>query len=146
MSNSEDINKELNITEQKIQKEMNEIKVQYSDLLKEIKIIQKNEKTINNLKQKVDAMNTGFEQLNKNIQEISAKLNKMPNMQKTIMRKKRLIRRTFRRAAIKTVGAFISIGDTTAEKASGFKEGIEDIVAEAYYEKNRRRMNLNQNN
>ncbi|PAB60383.1 hypothetical protein [Anaeromicrobium sediminis] len=147
MTNSEDKNKEKKIIDQqKIQEELNEIKVQYSSLSKEINAIQNNEKAINDLKQRVETINKGLEQLNKNIQEISGKLNRMPNMHKTIMRKKGMIRRAFRRGAIKTVEAFFCVADATAEKACCIKEGVEDIVAEAQYENQKRRMNLNENN
>ncbi|MBC2579766.1 hypothetical protein HGI79_05480 [Clostridium sp. DJ247] len=47
-----------------------------------------------------------------------------------------------RKLAVGTVSSVLTITDKTIKTAGGFKEGVEDIIAEAQYQRTKKRMTV----
>jgi|GEM_PF-991979 len=150
MDNTKNItNNSNNSTEQEnIIKELKELRAQFISLEKELHSIKENDSKITKLKENIEVMQNEFKVMNKNLHEISQmsasikELNEKINMlaeDSKCKRERQEMGSIFRRAAVKTVGSFLTVSDIAIEKASLAKEGIEDIVAEAQYENTKKR-------
>lgn len=124
------------LEQQKIEKELQELKNQYSSLMKEFKSLKEKDDQLNKLKDSVMSSQREFTEMNKSLQEITSKLNMMSERERKSMKNRGNI---LRRTAIKTVGSVLMVTDAAMRHVSMAREGIEDIVAEAQYENNRKR-------
>ncbi|AKL96399.1 hypothetical protein CACET_c29550 [Clostridium aceticum] len=155
MTNPQDQNTNSNtsIDQQNLEKELREIKNQYTLLVQELESLKKNDKKINSLQESIQSMQEEFEDINETLQEISQmsttmqditdKLNNLSERQhkKMGMGMKMMPRNAVRKGIVKTLSSALTVVDMTVEKLSMAREGIEDIVAEAQYENKRKRVN-----
>lgn len=96
------------------------------------------------LKNNIKSMNDKFQQVNKNVENILSKLddidkndrNFSENMGNFSVRK--TLCAPLRKMTIGVVGSVLAVADKTTELACGAKEGFEDIVAEAQYQRKRK--------
>ena len=115
---------------------MNDVPKSGSSLMKEFKSLKEKDDQLNKLKDSVMSSQREFTEMNKSLQEITSKLNMMSERERKSMKNRGNI---LRRTAIKTVGSVLMVTDAAMRHVSMAREGIEDIVAEAQYENNRRR-------
>lgn len=131
----------------KIQLELDDLQKKYSNLSMQIQDLQ-NDKS--DLKNSMKTMNDSFQQVSKNVEDILAKLNNIDRSdkklhddmtdEKTDFSVKKIIFNPLRKLAVGTIGSVFSVVDKTTELTYGFKEGFEDIVAEAQYQRKRKQM------
>ncbi|AOY74516.1 hypothetical protein [Clostridium formicaceticum] len=150
MTNSQDQNTNSNVNQQNLEKELKEIKNQYTLLAQELENVKKNDKKINSLQESMQSMQEEFEDINETLQEISQmsktmqditdKLNNLTANQQKRKGMGMMPRNAFRKGIVRTLSSALTVVDMTVEKMSMAKEGIEDIVAEAQYENKKRRM------
>lgn len=135
-------NESNNVQNQKIQEELNDLKNKYSNLLKEMQVLENNKDNINSLKQDIKSIHDGFEQINKNVEQLNDKLNTISQESQMNNQMKKMMRNPLRRLMVGTVSSVMFVVDKAVETTSGIRENLEDIVAEAQYENKKKRMNI----
>lgn len=118
---------------QQIQDSLNELRQQYAGIEQRI--------------QNVEQSRMDVAQMNQNIQQIMNKLNMIDERRaKTVkdaaMKKdaKKMICNPLRKLTIATIRAVLTVADKSLESAEHFREGLEDIIAEAHYENKKSKM------
>ena len=134
--------------QKKMQKELDDLQVKYSSISDQIQTLQ-NDKS--DLKNSIKTMNDSFQQVSKNVEDILSKLNTISRdnegfddedmMDRKInVSLKKLIFNPLRKLAVGTIGSVLAVADTATEVTCGFKEGFEDIIAEAQYQRKKKHM------
>lgn len=128
-----------------MQEDLKDMQARYTDLAQDVKTL-KNGQT--GIQENMNALNGQFEKINSNMESIMFKLDVISedrdkNLIGKMMKEKESflskIKNPLRKLAVCTVGAIMSMTDYTVEKASGAREGLEDIVAEASYNNKKKR-------
>jgi len=130
----------------KLQSDMKEMQSKYTNISEDVKSLKTGQSS---LQENMGLINNNLEKMNKNFESMMNKLNSvMEDRQKSdveeMMGKKggmfsRMVKKPLRKLAVGTVGAALTIGDFTVERLSNAKEGLEDIVAEANYNRKLKR-------
>lgn len=134
--------------QKKMQQELDELQQKYSKISEQIQNLQ-NDKS--DLKNNIKTMNDSFQQVSKNVEDILSKLNNInaPNKdlndedeisKKMNLSMKKIIFNPLRKLLVGTISSVLLVKDKTAEVTCGFKEGFEDIVAEAQYQRTKKHM------
>ena len=136
-----DVNNELQTNSNNMQQGFEELELKYSNLSKEIEKLESNKTSLG---EELKQFHGEFEQINKSVEEILLKLNKLsvdyqgrknnlgeaPSIMNSM---KNLLTNPLRKIAVGTLSTVYAVTDRTMEKASSFRESLEDIVAEAQY-------------
>jgi chromosome segregation ATPase len=131
-----------------MQLELDNLHLKYNNISDQIQTLQ-NDKS--DLRNSVKAMNDSFQQVSKNVEDILSKLNAISKDNKNLNeadmmdRKinfslKKLIFNPLRKLAVGTISSVLTVADTATEVTCGFKEGLEDMVAEAQYQRKKKQM------
>jgi chromosome segregation ATPase len=134
--------------QKKMQQELDDLEQKYGKISEQIQNLQ-NDKS--DLKNSMKTMNDSFQQVSKNVEDILSKLdninvpNKDLNDENEVKRTmdfsmKKMIFSPLRKLVVGTISSVLSVKDKTAEVTCGFKEGFEDIVAEAQYQRTKKHM------
>lgn len=134
-------NIELQQNSQKMQRDIDQLHSNYDNLSKEVTQLKINTTTIGG----------DLKQINKSIEIILLKLNKLSDEYEEIGSElaeekpithsmKKIFTNPLRNIAVGALSAVYSIADITIEKASSFRENLEDIVAEAQYSNKKKKM------
>jgi len=139
---------------QKMQMDIEQLKLKYSKLDKDVKLLETCKIAQgSDLKQ----VHGEFEQTNKSIEEILQKLNNLSerycekgterNDKNNVTHSmKNCLTNSLKNIAVGTLSVFYAVADKTVEKTSCIKEGFQDIAAEAQYENKKRRCQSVENN
>ncbi|MBV7275494.1 hypothetical protein I6U48_21560 [Clostridium sp. PL3] len=148
-------NEEMNIEElqNKMQQELKELQEKYSQMTTQIQELQNNK---SDLKNSIKTMNDSFEQVSKNVEHILAKLDNISGTNKDLDDEdlldedapdkkigflvKKILFTPLRKLTVGTIASVLSIVDGTSKLTCEVKEGFEDIVAEAQYQRKRKQM------
>ncbi|MCI1944805.1 hypothetical protein [Clostridium luticellarii] len=132
--------------QKKMQQKLDTLEQKYSQISTEMKKLQDDK---SDLKNSIKTMNDRFEHVNKNVEDILAKLDNISENnrgldddaegEKTDFLARKAIFSPLRKLTVGAVGSVLAVIDKTAELACGAKEGFEDIVAEAQYQRKRKR-------
>lgn len=135
---------DVNEIQKKYEQEIKDLNSKYEMLSKEVEKLIKNEES---LRTSVNTIYNSFEKLNQNVEMILSKMDSLqnanfeqqqgPKMDLNIGRK---LGRGLRRLTVGTVGFVLGVRDRTAETVANFKEGFEDIVAEAQYNNRKKKL------
>jgi len=136
-----DINNELQTDSNKMQEEIQDLRLKYNNLSTELVELESNKTELGT---DIKEIHVEFDQINKSVEEILLKLNKLTyendGMENVINKgtpititMKNFFARPLRNMAVGTLSAVYAVADKTMEKASGFRESLEDIVVEAQY-------------
>jgi len=138
------LEKEVNFND-----EVDDLKKKYNSLVKKIDAIEKESKNTENSIKKIEnsvgTMNNNFEALmNKldNIVEDKEASKMFKKEKKSEFSLKNMITRPMRMLAVGTFSTIFTIVDYTSETVSSAREGMEDILAEAQYNRKKRRSNM----
>lgn len=134
--------------QKKMQQELDSLQEKYSKMSEQIQDLQNDKFDLNN---NMKTMNDSFQQVSKNVEDILFKLDNLQGIDKNLFdddivdRKMNIsMKKTFlnplRKLAVGTISSVLSVADKTTEVTCGFKEGLEDIVAEAQYQRKKRQM------
>jgi predicted nuclease with TOPRIM domain len=134
---------------EEISQEINELKGKYDSLIQKLDSIEKeNTQKENNIKQ----MENNFTVINNNLKELMAKIDSIIEEKETNQMfdssKRRdfslmnMVTKPMRKATVGTMRALFTMTDYASEKVAHAREGLEDIVAEAQYENQKRRSNI----
>lgn len=134
--------------QKKMQQELDDLQLKYSNISDQIQTLQ-NDKS--DLKNSIKTMNDSFQQVSKNVENILSKLDNISGDSKNLddedmmdrkmnISMKKMIVNPLRKLAVGTITSVLSVTDKAAEVTCGFKEGFEDIVAEAQYQRKRKHM------
>lgn len=134
----------------KMHEEVKGLKANYTSLAKDIDALKSGQKEIN---ENYKAINNNFDVINKNMDDMMAKLEKLVEDQDISMMDKvagkvkqaagmGMARRPFRRLLVGTISSVLSVADIATEGMAHVKEGFEDIVAEAHYNNQKRRVKM----
>lgn len=127
--------------QEKIYKELMSLKTNYTNLIKEVHDLENGQENIHDLRQDINSMLLQFNNINKNMEDITSKLDDMSELH--MGNKKNTT--SLKSITVSALSSILSIIDTTIEKTSGITEGLEDLFAEAQYENKRRRLGLKHN-
>lgn len=139
---------EQNTNNTDLEKRLKTLESKFSDLRTEISNLEKNRLEVNN---SLKSMENNFSELNKNVESVLSKINDLPkeslnsDEDKKECKAKAFFKkrpRPFRRLAINLLSGIYYITDKTVETTSGIRENFEDIIAEAQYEQQKRRMQV----
>ncbi|MBC2581314.1 hypothetical protein [Clostridium sp. DJ247] len=146
-NNNKDSSTKIEELQMKIKLELDDLQQKYTNLSAQIQDLQ-NDKS--DLKNSMKTMNDNFQQVSKNVENILAKLDNINGSDKDLdndiidkkidFSVKKIIFNPLRKLAVGTIGSVFSVVDKTTELTCGFKEGFEDIVAEAQYQRKRKQM------
>lgn len=126
---------------EEIYQEINELKKQYESLIQRF----------DNLEKDNTQKENNFSDVNNTLKELMGKIdsiieeketNKMFNTKRSDFSLMNMITTPMRKATIGTMRAVLSMTDFASEKVAHAREGLEDIVAEAQYENQKRRSNM----
>ncbi|WP_190972226.1 hypothetical protein [Clostridium sp. HV4-5-A1G] len=137
-------NNEAHVEElqKKMQQKLDALEQKYSQISTQMQKLQDDR---SDLKNNIKTMNDRFQQINKNVEDILSKLdnigdnNKNVDDEKTDFSVGKALFSPLRKLTVGTVGSVLAVIDKTAELACGAKEEFEDIVAEAQYQRKRKR-------
>lgn len=126
---------------EEIYQEINELKKQYESLIQRF----------DNLEKENTQKDNNFASVNNSLKELMGKIdsmieeketNKMFNVGRRDFSFMNMITTPMRKATVGTMRAVLSMTDFTSEKVAHAREGLEDIVAEAQYENQKRRSSM----
>lgn len=126
---------------EEIYQEINELKKQYESLIQRF----------DNLEKDNTQKENNFSDVNNTLKELMGKIdsiieeketNKMFNTKRSDFSLMNMITTPMRKATIGTMRAVLSMTDFASEKVAHAREGLEDIVAEAQYENQKRRSSM----
>jgi predicted nuclease with TOPRIM domain len=130
----------------KIQSDIKEVQSKYNAISEDVKSLKTGQSS---LQEHMGMINSNLEKMSKNVEDMMNRLGSiMEEQQKSaveeMIHKKggmlsALIKKPLRRLAVGTVGMALAVGDFTAEKFANAREGLEDIVAEANYNRKMKR-------
>lgn len=133
----------------KISDEIDELRKKYDMLVKKIDAIEKESKNTENSIKKIEnsvgTMNNNFEALMSKLDIIveDKEASKMFKKEKRSgFSLKNMITKPMRMLAVGTFSSIFTIADYTSEAFSGAREGMEDILAEAQYNRKKRKSNM----
>ncbi|WP_446899192.1 hypothetical protein ACSVC9_04660 [Clostridium sp. LBM24168] len=125
-----------------MQQKLEALEQKYSQISTQMQKMQDDK---SDLKNSIKTMNDRFKQVNKNVEDILAKLdsigdnNRGTDDEKTDFSAGKTFFNPLRKLTVGAVGSVLAVIDKTTELACGAKEGFEDIVAEAQYQRKRKR-------
>lgn len=126
---------------EEIYQEINELKRQYESLIQRF----------DNLEKENAQKENDFSDVSSTLKELMAKIdsiieknetNTMFNDEKRNVSFPNMITTPMRKATVGTIRAFLSMTDFASEKVAHAREGLEDIVAEAQYENQRKKSRM----
>ena len=126
---------------EEIYQEINELKKQYESLIQRF----------DNLEKENTQKDNNFASVNNSLKELMGKIDsiieekettKMFNVGKRDFSFMNIITTPMRKATVGTMRAVLSMTDFASEKVAHAREGLEDIVAEAQYENQKRRPSM----
>lgn len=130
----------------KIQEELKEIRSKYNTVSGDVKTLKNSQSDIQD---NMGIICSSLEKMSKSVEEMMNRLNSITEEQQksaveNMMHKKggmfsALVKKPLRKLAVGTVGAIMAVGESTAEIMANAKEGMEDIVAEANYNRKTKR-------
>jgi chromosome segregation ATPase len=131
-----------------MQKQILALEAKYNQLMQSVTKLEKEQSS---LSQNINTMYASFDNMNRNVESIMEKVNKLcENQEMSMMGKVFNKNRGFslmnmvgsgaRKVAVGVVTSALMVTDAVTETVSGVKEGFEDIVAEAQYMNQKRRM------
>lgn len=130
----------------KMQQEIKDIKSKYESLNGDVKELKTSQASI---QQNMTMICNSVEKMSSNVEEMMSKLNTISgNQEKSAVEemigKKKglfntLVKRPIRKVAVGTISTAMSLGDFAVERLENVKEGMEDLVAEAHYNKKMRK-------
>lgn len=129
----------------KMQEEIKDLQAKYNSISGDVKAMKNSQAE---LQGNMSTIGGSLEKMSKNVEEMMNKLNLITDEQQQhsieqMMHKSgglffRLVKKPLRKLAVGTVSTAMVFGDYAWEKIANTKEGLEDIVAEASYHKNKR--------
>jgi predicted nuclease with TOPRIM domain len=136
----------LDVTE--MQEKILALEAKYSQLLQSVTKLEKEQSS---LAQNINTMYASFDNMNRNVENIMEKVNKLcANQEMSMMGRMfdkhrgvsltRMVGSGARKVAVGAVTTALMVSDAVTETVAGVKEGFEDIVAEAQYMNQKRRM------
>ncbi|MEA4847575.1 MAG: hypothetical protein VB106_10125 [Clostridiaceae bacterium] len=134
----------------KMHEEFKELKANYTGLTKDVEALKKGQKEIN---ENYKAINNNFDRINNNMDDLMAKVGKLVEQQDISMVEKvvgkakeatraGMLRRPLRRLVVGTISTVMSAADAASEGMAHIRENFEDIVAEAQYNNQKRRVKM----
>ena len=146
----ENNNDKINISENDTVNKDNlkSLQEKYDKLSKEVKSL---EDLRDGMKNSINTMHSSFDNINRNIEDILERLDRITvdsgttrrtndNMYRMNFSLRNLVGRPLRRLAVGTLSGIYIVADKAIEGAYSVKENAEDIFAEAQYESKKRRM------
>lgn len=135
-------------SQKKMQQELIDLQQRFDKISEQIQDLQ-NDKLA--FKSSIKTMNDSFQQVSKNVEDILSKLDNFSNPNKglnaddLIARKmkfsmKKIIFNPLRKLAVGTISSILSVTDRAIESTCVIKEGFEDIVADAQYQRKKKYM------
>jgi chromosome segregation ATPase len=131
--------------QKKMQKDLRELHEKYNELNEQIQDLQ-NDKA--DFKISIKTMSDNFTEVSKNVQDILSKIDNINNRENGREVRyeneegtmKKMVCKPLKKLAVGTVGSILSITDKVVEVSFGVKEGFEDIVAEAQYQRKKKHL------
>lgn len=128
-----------------MQAEIKDLQSKHSEISQDVKMLKSNQESI---QANMNTLCGSLEKINKNVENMIEKLDSVSmEQQKSTVDKmmhhkgglfNTLVKTPIRKLAVGTVGLALAVGDYTVERLSNAKEGMEDIVAEAHYNRKSR--------
>lgn len=135
--------------EDKMLKELHELNERYNHLNDEIETLKSNKNDINN---SINSMNDSLLQVSRNVESIvsridtlaqtsaNASISKNINGKNVDISMKVMVGMPLRKLAVGTISSIFTIVDKAVETTACIREELEDIVAEAHYNKQKRQL------
>jgi chromosome segregation ATPase len=134
--------------QKKMQQELEDLQQKYSKISEQIQELQNDKLDIKN---SIKTMSDNFQQVNKNVENILSKLDNIGPRNRNLddedildedidISMKKIVVNPLRKLIVGTVTSVLSVTDKVTELTCGFKEGLEDIVAEAQYQRKKKQM------
>lgn len=137
---------------EKLSQEVHDLKQKYETVIKKLDGIEKEnahrENSIKRIENSFDVMNNNFRELMDKIDVIveDRETHKMFNQGKrSNFSLINMIKRPIRKLTVGTISSIFAITEYASEKAACTREGLEDIIAEAKYESQKKRVTLAHN-
>jgi len=144
----------INNDKDSLQQEINELKLKYDSLVKDVKCLEDNK---SNMKSMVENSYEVVQNISKNVENVMNELNafkqnyenvesnNMINDDKMKVSMRDMFINPLRKIAVGTMQSAFMVIDKTMEGMSNAKEGFEDIVAEAQYQNKKKNIDSAKN-